>query len=122
MRRAETLLGTILLATTLALSAPGIEVVSACDASAQSCDAATRARARDAVAAPSCPAEGANEAALGAEEAAIARLRHELAARSPGGAAALVPLNGRGYNYGPDPADGAAPLLRFEARPPLPSR
>ena len=121
MRRAETFLGAILLATTLALSAPGVEVKSACDASAQSCDASTRSAARGAAAAPSCPASGANEAALADQEAALDRLRRELAAQAAGGTAPVVPLNGRGYNYGRE-ADSNGHALHFEAHPALPPR
>jgi hypothetical protein len=115
MRRAKTFLGAILLATTLALSAPGVEVKRTCEAAAQSCDAATGPAAPGAAAAPSCPASREQEAALAAEEAAVARLRRDLAAQAAAGQAP-VPLNGRGYNYGPE-ADANGPVLRFEATP-----
>jgi len=98
------------------------EVVAAgCDANAQSCDAATRTPARDAAPVPSCPAGGADEAALAGHDAAIARLRQELAAQAAAGTP-LVPLNGRGYNYGSDPSDSGDAVLRFEAHPALPPR
>ena len=121
-RRARSFLGATLLATALALSAPGVEVVAAgCDANAQSCDAATRTPARDAAPVPSCPANGADEATLAGHDAAIARLRQELAAQAAAGTP-LVPLNGRGYNYGSDPSDSGDAVLRFEAHPALPPR
>ena len=121
MRRTQTFLGAILLATTLALAAPGVEVKSACDASAQSCEASTRSPARGASAAPGCPADAAHKAALASQDAAVARLRRDLGTQAAGGTAQLVPLNGRGYNYGPE-ADGGGAALHFEAHPALPPR
>jgi hypothetical protein len=122
-RRARIFLGATLLATTLALSIPGVEVVVAagCDANAQSCGAGARTPAPGAAAAPSCPANGANEAALAGHDAALARLRQELAAQAAVGAP-LVPLNGRGYNHGPATGEPGDAVLRFEAHPALPPR
>ena len=119
-RRVRTFLGAALLAAAFALSIPGVEVVAAgCDGNAQSCETA-RTPAPGAAAPPSCPADGAAEAALAGHDAAVARLQRELAARA-GAGAPLVPLNGRGYNYGPAGEPGDA-VIRFEAQPTLPPR
>lgn len=121
MRRVKTFLGVILLAAALALSAPGVEVVSACDAKAQSCGETAPAAAASAPSEPSCPAN-AGEASLAAHEAALARVQREIAARAPAGAAPVIPLNGRGYNYDSLPDDGGSAVLRFEAPPAQPAR
>jgi len=118
MRRVKTFLGAILLATSLALSAPGVEVVGACDAEAQSCEGAADDGAPSV---PGCPAS-AEHASLAAHEATLARVRREIAAQAPAGAAPLVPLNGRGYNYASAPDDGGSSVLHFEAPPAQPAR
>jgi hypothetical protein len=123
MRRVKTFLGVVLLATALALSMPGVEVVSACDAEAQSCEGAKRPPAAAAPSAPGCPA-GGDEASVAAHEAALARVQRAIAAQAPAGTAPspVIPLNGRGYNYASPPDDGGSSVLRFEAPAAQPAR
>ncbi len=102
----KTALGLLALAALLLLASPGVRVARAEPAAPE---------------APVCAAEAGRDGALEVAEL-LERLRREAAAGPPLAAAgaegeSLVPLNGRGYNYGAAPSGDAAALRQeLEAR------
>jgi hypothetical protein len=108
-RNAGILLGAPLLLLSLALSAPGVEVVPGCDPRIQSCEPASAGVPDGSAACEARP----HEVDVRHTQAAARRLRQELAAKLAQADAAFVPLNGMGHNYRaqefPTPARPTAP-------------
>lgn len=105
------LVGAPLLLLSLALAAPGVEVAPGCDPSLQSCESAVSAPP----AGSACQARP-HEVDVRHSEAAMRRLRQQLAARLAEADVPIVPLNGMGHNYPPqqipEPAQPGAPRAR----------